>query len=402
MHRDRKIYVIILGLFVSLSAPAPSAAQGSGGKQQGGQGPGNQGGGNQGGGNQGGGNQKGQGGLNNPTQSGSNAPFESQMMAYAATDHIAAAIAAKACDNLDTGKVAVIYDPTAFSSLLAYTAFEQQATMLVNAYKALAEELDVDFAQAQTASLATAQTVVGILAQLATASNTENASTIAIADITLQTKIAQELLTHCKIPEAQANSGGVVAVPQGQPPPQPLRTKVPVVIAPQFGVAIHEYLGTDDEEEAKKQIEAKISAVLGMKTSASKALKDAQKADTPGADYKELNGLFDSFIQATFGTNATTGMPQYSMIVQGYVLNQLLKTKTTIVVFEQVLAAGGTARDRKNLFTSLTVGGPHQLQRRRSRRRGYTPEQVRYSSVFTHTLLGGTPLPRSVRARAES
>jgi hypothetical protein len=62
------------------------------------------------------------------------------------------------------------------------------------------------------------------------------------------------------------------------------------------------------------------------------------------------------FIQSTFAINATTGIPQFSLIVQGDILDTLLKQDQTVVIFEQVLAAGGTTKIPKNLLTSLSVG----------------------------------------------
>jgi hypothetical protein len=306
-----------------------------------------------------GGNQSNQKGQPTPTGStpASNAPFESQMLAYAATDHIAAAIAAKACENLNHKSIVVIYDSASFSNVLAYTSFNQETKMLADAYRQLAERLGVTYGKSETASIAGAEAVVSLLAQLATASNTEGASSITIADTTMQIKIAHELVTNCKVPEAPADlSSGVQAVPVGQKPTPPPRSFVPVVIAPQFGTAIHGGNGAQSDEEAA---EADVLTDFNfIETYISKQLAKLTKGPTTpeGLEYTELNTLFAAFIQKTFAVNATTGVPSFSLIVQGDVLDKLLKREETVVIFSQVLAAGGTMKTRKNLLTSLSVG----------------------------------------------
>src|SRR5216683_3675842 len=71
------------------------------------------------------------------TPSSSNAPFESQMLAFGALDQISQAIAQRACTQAPANSTIVVYDQNAFASLQAYQGFNANALSLLNAYQSI-------------------------------------------------------------------------------------------------------------------------------------------------------------------------------------------------------------------------------------------------------------------------
>src|SRR4029077_3041425 len=69
-----------------------------------------------------------------PGGGGGNAPFESQMLSYAAIDKIAMDIVQEVCSRVKSGDTIVLYDATAFGDLLAYRTYVQQAMLVQAAY----------------------------------------------------------------------------------------------------------------------------------------------------------------------------------------------------------------------------------------------------------------------------
>jgi hypothetical protein len=76
--------------------------------------------------------------------------------------------------------------------------------------------------------------------------------------------------------------------------------------------------------------------------------------------FSDLDTTYNSFIAGLSTPNATTGQPLLSSILQGFRIRALLaqgdKANPIVAVYVNVAFAGGTQRDRKNLFTAVFTG----------------------------------------------
>ena len=93
----------------------------------------------------------------------------------------------------------------------------------------------------------------------------------------------------------------------------------------------------------------------------SAALPGVLPRSVTGSDYLSLTattGLIDQFLATYIQPQASTGLSPIGSVLAGA---QLLRTLTsnegeTYILFWEGSAAGGTQRDRKNLFTNLVTG----------------------------------------------
>ncbi len=272
------------------------------------------------------------GNQNGGGQGGGTAPFESQMLAYASVDKIAADIIKQTCQALpETEKSnVVLYDQTAFGNLVAYNSYVQQALLVEAAYNGFALPPIPSLVTREHAPTAAVQEVASVIMQFAQSTNSQSGSSITIPDPAIIEKLAHDL--------------------QGTPCPGKKVTSY----YPPYGFA-------STEEEQHKEIDGisqNIKDIVNAKNAAETRF-EAGKFDAnsrQAAELKTANDLYTAFLQSLYSVNQSTGTPQMSSVIQGYRLAKILQTKNTSVLVEQFYAAGGTVQDRKNVITSLTTG----------------------------------------------
>jgi hypothetical protein len=309
-----------------LPSATPSSSQKAGGSDNGG----NKSGANDSGGSDNGGNKSG-GGKTSKTatdsktsgdssQASSNIFFESQMLAFGAVEEISHAAALQICKKISDAKpkasrTIIVYDPQTFAPLQAYEAFELNLLTFRAMYGSLGPAKQQNEA---TSPL----DVASLVAQFASASTTNTPTGFGIPDSALALSIANKIMEEC--------------------------SSVAKLVYPM--IAIPSSVAT----AGNANLMSEIQFVINLKKAAAKVVStDTDQA----ANYKEFNDLFDAFLKDLFIKDPATGVPGIATILQGYKLSLLLKQPAdTWILYATNIAAGGTQRDRKNLFTNLVWG----------------------------------------------
>jgi len=300
-----------------------------------------------------------QGAAAQGAQGGPTPYFETIMEAYGATNQLSQTIAQETCSLLkDNSVTVVIFDPASFQNVAAWQAFSSTADALKNAYETLLTQGEVDGlfpakGNKRTGELASipitsASDLAGLITALAS-STTNNASTFTIQDSSMAVSLAHQFqrLTKCQ---------------------------VNVKYYPLFGSYV-DLTTTDafvqaklsDLNELRRYIQHTRTFTAGNTTSVQYLLLN------------DLNSQYDSLLKSISsgpsqggqggpssgpqgGQGAPSTAPQQSQssgsglvsLEQGAALNNLLTQENTYVLYADVVAAGGTQRDRKNLFTLIT------------------------------------------------
>jgi hypothetical protein len=295
----------------------------------------------------------GAGGNNSASSSGSF--FETQMLAYGAINQIAYAIARRVCTSKPNSTV-IVFDQISFQNLQAWQAFQASADALTAAYQTLTSQANgtPPTAGNPNPSSSTLSTqgpgpaatpkgffagadVSGLISAIA-ASTTNSASSFTVPDSAMATAILHQM-------------GRVTAC-----------TTVTRTYYPLFGNSANL---TDPTNY--------INAVLVRLNNARYTFLQILTANTPtnattsplwlaadhlNTDYDQLlNTLSASVAQNQTPAAATLGPnPGITSIVQGAQIASALKATNTYVLYANVISAGGTQRDRKNLFTMIFTG----------------------------------------------
>jgi len=316
----------------------------------------------------------------NPSSAqGNSSTIESQMLALGALDHIASSVASKVCSSkviVDDASV-IIYDQPSFASLQSYEAFVANAKIVSAGYqtlippeilrselKKLAEshqseheagargkpeksqrELDQHLSALWKENVMSLQLSTSIdpfsdatslLSAIAIGSNSENASSLSIPDSVMAVAVTREM----------------------QRSPSCKDKGLAIVYPPLFGKA-----SSSDFSAADIQVEIqKLDDVRKV----THAYVDDQKKTGLTNDLKEIDGLYDNFVNSLLQVNSATGVLGSSAVIQGYRLATLLagreKTATSpaiapaYVLLGSIVAAGGTQHVHKNIWTALWTG----------------------------------------------
>jgi len=274
-----------------------------------------------------GGGQSGKGAGSGSGQGSSSTPFESQMMAYGAADQIALAIAKGVCKRITGKKVTIIvYDPTSFSSIQSYGAFEANLGILLAAYTKLKSDISGKEAGAGPLDIAS------LILQYAGASTVENANNFALSDDAIKMSIVHYLTETSKTAGCDPSNIGVIYPP------------VAMQLAGSKG--------------ALADISSKLSTLSKAKSDAGAALAGAKKdANDPlTLKFQDMNKSYDQFISSLYGKDPNSGQLGMASILTGHDLYNLIHSEGTYILFEEAVAGGGTQRIRKNLFTNVFWG----------------------------------------------
>jgi hypothetical protein len=119
-------------------------------------------------------------------------------------------------------------------------------------------------------------------------------------------------------------------------------------------------------DTANQAVQDVLDRVNAVRTKIQEELnkKSTVKDDPVYSSFSDLNTLYDQLVATlitSIGQNqsqaqATTGAnPGITSILQGVELEEALRTENSYILYANIVAAGGTQRDRKNIF-SLFVG----------------------------------------------
>lgn len=309
----------------------------------------------------------------------SSSAIESEMLALGGMDHIAVAVAGRVCgmNGIQDDTTIIIYDQPSFSSLQAYEAFVANAKTVSAGYRTLVpsttlqsrlrdlaaehraeheagaagrpreEEraLDRHLSTLWQHNILTLDAFSGIdpfsdatslLSAIAIGSNTENASTLSIPDSAMAIALTRELkrTTNCKTKD------------------------VTIIYPPLFGKS-----STSDYSAADIQVE--IQKLNDVRKVAHEFVA-AQRRPELTSDLKEIDTLYDNFMNSLVQVNSQTGAVGSSSVIQGYRLAVLLAGREkselspakppALVLLASVVAAGGTQHTHKNIWTALWSG----------------------------------------------
>ena len=301
----------------------------------------------------------------NNSASSSGSFFETQMLAYGAINQLAYGIAQRVCALKPNGTV-IIFDQTSFQNLQAWQAFQASADALTSAYQTLTSQAAAPVApppppagpaapaggasQAQSSntlstqgpgSAATPQgffagSDVGGLISAIAAATTNAASSVTVPDSAMATAILHQMgrLSSC--------------------------SSVTRTYYPLFGNSANLVGPTNDVNTVLVRLNNarwNIIQVLNS-NSATNTSPLWLAADHLNTDYDQLlNTLSTSVAQNQTAVTATPGPnPGITSIVQGAQMARVLKQPNTYLLYANVVSAGGTQRDRKNLFTIIFTG----------------------------------------------
>jgi hypothetical protein len=278
---------------------------------------------------------------------------EASMLAYTASDRIAAHIATQIRD----GRQVVIYDPATFAELQAYDAYATIVSTFEAAYVAArGPGRGPSSRAAATTGVAAAQTIVSTLAALR--SSTEFAAQpVDLSADALIAQLAAHLSTPVIVPKIL-----LVEPPASAPNPTPDHdcANVSYPITTQLACLLQVRAGTPpDGPDAKfvdKLFEAFFGALMGAGTSSSTADKQDAGMSIPGVSSRSAPAPAAAPAAPT-GTSQASGFQLLAAIVQGRRLKLQLNPNSHLLVLE-VTAAGGASRIRHNFWVELFYTTP--------------------------------------------
>jgi len=285
---------------------------------------------------------------------GGSAYFETLMLAYGGVNQLSEAISKQVCNAIDDKSTVIIYDQTAFQNLQAWEAFSSAAKLLEASYKSLLTpeqlkeleqqkekteaknlepKLGAAAAGAATGPYIAGSDLAGLISAFS-ASTVNNASTFTIADSTMAVSLQHQFLKN-----------GTSCTKLKQTKYYPL-----------FGTSA----------DLKKATET-LTTTLGAPNQVRHYIQTTNKFFTGKDDPKfliftDLNTSYDSLLAtliSSVGQNqasSSSGASSISSILQGIDLETALLDPNAYLLYADVVAAGGTQKDKKNLLTVLFTG----------------------------------------------
>jgi hypothetical protein len=276
--------------------------------------------------------------------------FETQMLAYGGVNQIAAAIADQVC-RLPSEATVILYDQASFQNLQIWESFQATVAMLTDSYatmltddekKSLNIEKKAALADllsghgpswAGAAGFGQLSGLVGAIA----GSTTNNPATFTIQDSTMAVSIAHQV-KRCAAPPK-------------------------LIYYPIFGSSLNGDSTTAVTDQMTKLNQARAmvqNKVLAIPASSSGPLLNTSAAYSI---LQDLNSQYDLLIGSVLNATAQaaaatagTAPSGLTSLVQGADLQKRLEKATAYILYADVVAAGGTQIDRKNVLTVLFTG----------------------------------------------
>jgi hypothetical protein len=282
--------------------------------------------------------------------------FESQMLAYGALNQLSYAISRQVCEKLPDQATIVLFDQTSFQNLQAWQAFVTTGSLLQESYGTLMPQAEYDklipppkkktpSGNITLFSFFAGSDVSGMITALA-ASTTNTPSQFTIPDSALAISIAHQLTRSCVDSKKAAKT-------------------FKLKYYPLFGSSAN----LDDAKDAASDVLAGPNKLRRYLQTTKGALPTGTSAnnDPKYLLFADMNTLYDQLVTTlitsisqnqtpTQGGTTTPGASGVTSILQGADLEKTLSQDNTYILYGDVLAAGGTQRDRKNIFSVLIFG----------------------------------------------
>lgn len=292
---------------------------------------------------------------------GSTPYFETVMLAHGAVNELAEGVAQRVCNAaprvIPPGATIVIFDQQSFQNLGLWQSFATGAEMLADAYRTLpspavpaapAAEFNSLSASAPSASFIQGGADLGSLISAIAASTSNTASTFTIPDSTMAVSLMHQF--------------------------ERINCDAHLVYYPIFGSYTEEDSATDSVRralqnlnDARKTAQANwigaanttlaYSALNDLNTQYDMLLKDfltmpGQSVGGGGGPSASSPGTSQNTGNANAPSNNNSAGA--ASLLQGAELEELIKKDNTYILYADVVAAGGTQRDIKNVFTLIT------------------------------------------------
>ena len=316
----------------------------------------------------------------------SSAAIESQMIAYAGLDHIAAGVAVKVCSSLPDPAPAVaagpgvsavaavpaatvvIYDQASFASLQSYEAFIANAEAVVSLYETLLSADDMKTLNKQLAdsesqehpdrpkprAIGLSSTIdpfsdaTALLSAIAVSSNSESPGSIVIPDSAMAVAVTRELTGNSAC----------------------LSKKLNVIYPPLFGnSSSSDFSSADIQSDLQKVHDVRGFVTHAVSTENTKWMTDNKITQSGNpiltASLTDANGLYDSFMNSLLQVNSASGNVGSASVIQGYQLANVLAGPAekngsfrhpAFILLASIVSAGGTELDHKTFWTALGSG----------------------------------------------
>lgn len=332
-------------------------------------------------------------------QPSSSAAFESQMLAFGGLDLIATNIAKNVCtaDGMSTTPTIIIFDQTSLATLQSYEAFIANAKTIVGAYSTLISDqkklsdLKALYGQrAQSGDKKEAEIWKGkermfaatgpafgdpisdataLLSAIAISSNTETAGQITIPDSAMAVA-----LTHALKANTNCSDKRIIYPPLFGFGSSTDVSSADIQADIQEVDDVRKIAHDDVSKRNTEYIAAHPSAPATPAVPATPTTPAIPaKPATPGPGdtvltgaLTDVDGLYDSFMNAFLQLNSSTGVIGSASIIQGRQLATLIAGKQgtdespaivpAYLLLASVVAAGGTTHDHKTFWTALTTG----------------------------------------------
>jgi hypothetical protein len=308
------------------------------------------------------------GGAPPSAQGGATPYFETIMEAHGAVNQLSETVAREVCKRFETRSASVtvvIFDPTSFQNVATWQSFSSAAKALKGAYETLLTQAEVDAlfpppAGGEVNTLASipitsASDLAGLITALAS-STTNNASTFTIPDSTMAVSLAHQFqrINGCKVDLKYYPLFGSYVdltatdafVQTALADLNTLRRYIQHDPAFTDDNTAVQYLLLNDLNSQYDLLLKSISSSLGQggqgPATGQGGPASAQSIPTGGPQ------------QSGAPTASQTSGSGLVSLEQGAALNELLSDDDTYVLYADVVAAGGTQRDRKNIFTLIT------------------------------------------------
>lgn len=311
----------------------------------------------------------GQGGGQAGSPSGAAPYFETEMLAYGGINQLSEAIGQRVCGSpsipafVPADGTIVIFDQTSFQNLGAWQSMVAGAEALGEAYKTLlsqSEKRDLEAvvpppnqtrgATSTNPSFIQGGADLGALISAIAASATNSASTFSIPDSAMAVSLLHEFkrincnvnLIYYPLFGAYADLGAAT-----------FKVKTALNQLNQIRGIVQEDIVTDTVNGANtgsaryailsdlnSQYDALLRPLLSNSNQSIGGNNPAQSQSSSGGAQQNNGG--------------TSGPVGYTSFVQGAELEELIQRDNTYILYADIVAAGGTQRDLKNIFTLFT------------------------------------------------
>jgi len=293
------------------------------------------------------------------TGSATSGPFEEQVLAYGSLEQIFGKLATYSCETAtkQNANGILVLDSATLQALQAFDSFYTNAEALSIAFGKMAGE-----SGASAAGIDTFADITSAVATAATASNTETSSSFTIPDPSPALVLLRQMqkTTGCP-PQLYGGvySVGAGAVTVGGKTLNSVENEIKSLAQERVNAlqAVH---AVDATGKVLANPTIPCQATATPTGTATNVILSVNSQEPCIAAFNTLDATYNAFLTSLSSTNASTGQPALTSVLQGYRLRALFASTSAAApklgVYVNVAAAAGTQQDRKNLLTNLFTG----------------------------------------------